>query len=189
MTERTEEIVELMDEVRDIVDGEPSVPEPTKRTLLEVWQHIFSNIEGSEKRAMNMQSSAQLISKYPFLEFKDVEPYLYEFNSRLIEMREVLEAEIALDPEAFKHVEDDAEHNHHHYLNLLTQWQVLLEEWEKEWHPSDGSAEIEFAAIMECHAFVLGQNGLLPHLDQIGFDLTEDENEAVIDAVMDAREV
>ena len=121
-------------------------------------------------------------------------PDTVEVHSRLFmlvdELAEILDAEIATDDECLKRtsVEEDREENGTHYLNLLREWQSHLLRTEMQWNPLAPYAAIDLAALSEVHGMFLGQNGLVGHLDSIGFQFTEADQEALVEALQAVRE-
>ena len=195
MNDRTQDIDLLMAAAEEIVESveydeeaaDDSAPVPT-HTLLEVWQAVLSNIEAAEKEKVEMRIAARLVGRYPQLKFQDLPKYAQSYNDRLKVMREILQREIESDPKCFTRVEDDGEANRHHYLNLLAQWQVQLQRFEAAWDPADRNSHITFAAIADVHEFVLGEKGLVAHLDAIEFEYSEEDSMAVRDAIIEQLE-
>ena len=92
------------------------------------------------------------------------------------------------DPSRAVIVEGDATENRHHYLNLLALWNGLAQRWENEWDYASPAAAIEFAAIVQANAFVLGEQGLVADLASIDFEMTPEDGEAIQAAILGALE-
>ena len=186
MNERTEEIVELFEDVESILADAPETQEhkpAAKRTLLEVWAKVLESIEAAESQQIPMPLAARIIASYPQIKVQEIQKYHRLYHGKLKALRSILLAEIATDEDCFKHVEDDAEKNHHHYLNLLVDWQRQIKEWESNWNSGATLAHVDMAAVADASSFFLGQQGLVAHLDQINFVFTDDESEAVMAAI------
>lgn len=167
---------------------EPTIPEPEKHTLLEVWREILSNIESAEGERIGIAFTISTLSHWPQLTAADMPAYLSEYSALLKEARNILHVEIDLDPEALKRTEKDAEENHEHYLNLLLQWQQLSISWERAWDVLDPAAIIKAAAISDAHKFILGGQGLVAHLDNIRFVFTDEERAGLAAALQEWQE-
>ena len=170
------------------VDGSEVQLPPATHTLLEVWSSILGDIETMRAEAISMASASQTLNSYPFLRLRHLSEFHERFYDHLLEYREVLEAEIATDPSCFKHVEDDAEKNREHYLNLLVAWQVLALRHQEAWDHADKDAAAEFAAISESTLFVVGDNGLIAHLGAIQFPMPAEDRDTVTQAILNAIE-
>ena len=189
MNDRTEEIEALMSQVTEVLSGIPETPERPEaepHTLLEIWAAVLSNIEHVEAQPVSMQMAARITSVYPQIKVQECGLYMTCYHSALRELRSILLDEIESDPDCFKYAEDDAVKNRHHYLNLLTQWQLQVQQWDKEWDCTELEAHIWLAAYADAGTFVLGKEGLVAHLDQINFEFT-DEDAAGIYAVLSAE--
>lgn len=153
---------------------------PITHSLLEVWQNILSNVEESLTKRLTPGAAAKAVSTWPKMNFPDVPVYLGLYHQFLLEYREILEDLITEHPEALEHLgPDDGESNHDIYLQLLIEWQKLQLAQEFVWDATEPDAAARLAAIADSNAFMLGQMGLVAHLDQIGFDYTPDEREKV----------
>ena len=167
-------------------DDASSLIEPTPRqiTLLETWSKLMSNIEAADAEKITMHMAARITGTYPQIKMQEVEEYAHRYHAILIAVREILESEIASDPKALGKGEDDAELNHHHYLNLLTLWQRMIRGMELDWDSNAPDSHLDFAAIVDASNFVLGSNGLVAHLDEIGFDYDETDAADVLAGII-----
>lgn len=187
--ERAEMMEQLSQMQADMgLNGDEVQPPPATHTLLEVWSSILGDIETMRAEPISMASASQTLNSYPFLRLHHLSEFHKRFYDHLLEYREILEAEIATDPSCFKHVEDDAEKNREHYLNLLVAWQVLALQHQEAWDHSDKDAAAEFAAISESTLFVVGDNGLIAHLGAIQFPMSAEDRDTVTQAILDAIE-
>lgn len=166
--------------------GEAAAEAP-KRTLLATWANLLGNIEASDAARVEPRVALRVISAWPQLTLQEVPEYFRRYHSRLAEMREVLTVEIETAPQALERVEDDAEENKAHYLNLLAQWQILALSWEMEWDITAEDAHIELASFADAANYVIGDSGIVGHLDAIQFQYTEDDQATVAAAVLDWR--
>ena len=186
-----DENTDIVDEAEDILADLPEEPadkEPAPmHTLLQIWKEILSNIEAAETEPIDIQIAGRIVHNYPMIKVQEVSKYMALYSALLIEMRDILLAEIDSDEKCLSRIEDDAEGNRHHYLNLLIDWQRLARQWEIKWDSNSPLAHIEMAAISDASTFVLGQKGLVAHLDEIKFRWTAEDAEMVLEAIQAAE--
>lgn len=189
MNDRSAEITELMEDVESFLSDAPetpTIPEVQPITVLETWLNVLGTADiGDEKPKVSMQFASHLIRTYPELKFRDLKAVDARFREKLLDFRDILQAEVDGEPAALKRMATDAVDNRHLYLNAILGWQQSTIEWERNWNPSDINAAIEFAACAEAHRFALSPMGLLAHLEAIGLEFGADDEQTVIDAVMD----
>lgn len=162
-------------------------PPPAKRTLLETWRELLASIEVSQGEKVTPPVATRVVSTWPKLAFQDLPAYHQIYHDLLIEMRNVLDEEIKVDPEALTHFEDDAEYNRARYINLLLCWQVLSMRWEHEWDAAAPDSHIRLAAIADASTFVMGQQGMVEHLGQIGFQFDEADRAALAEQLIEIK--
>ena len=183
MNDRAMEIGELMDDAEAIVANAMEEVEAPKHTLLESWRELLKVIELAMAERPQIGYCSQVMAKHPQIKVCQVERYHRDYHERLLALRAVLLDEIESDPECLKRLDDDAEGNRHHYLNLLVNWQKLVYQWENEWDCTANDANITMASIPDAARFVLGSQGMVGHLGAIGFRITE-EDAALIQAAV-----
>ena len=189
MNDRSAEITELMEDVESFLSDAPetpTIPEVQPITVLETWLKVLSTADiGDDEPKVSMQFASHLIRSYPELKFRDLKAVDARFREKLLDFRDILQAEVDGEPAALKRMATDAVDNRHLYLNAILGWQQSTVEWERNWDPSDENAAIEFAACAEAHRFALSPMGLLAHLEAIGLEFGPDDEQTVIDAVME----
>ena len=189
MNDRSAEITELMEDVESFLSDAPetpTIPEVQPITVLETWLKVLGTADiGDDEPKVSMQFASHLIRSYPELKFRDLKAVDARFREKLLDFRDILQAEVDGDPAALKRMDTDAVDNRHLYLNAILGWQQSTVEWERNWDPSDVDAAIEFAACAEAHRFALSPMGLLAHLEAIGLEFGPDDEQTVIDAVME----
>ena len=189
MNDRSAEITELMEDVESFLSDAPetpTIPEVQPITVLETWLKVLGTADiGDDEPKVSMQFASHLIRSYPELKFRDLKAVDARFREKLLDFRDILQAEVDGEPAALKRMATDAADNRHLYLNAILGWQQSTVEWERNWDPSDVNAAIEFAACAEAHRFALSPMGLLAHLEAIGLEFGPDDEQAVIDAVME----
>ena len=191
MSKRTDDIRDLMASVEEVFEEFPEgqgQQEIQQHTLLEVWSSLLDNIDQVRTQKPSMRDVAYISGRFPEVKFADAGRYAEEYYDRLEQYRDILQAEIDSNPKALKNVEGDATENRHHYLNLLALWNGLAQRWENEWDYASPDAAIEFAAIVQANAFVLGEQGLVAHLASIDFEMTPEDGEAIQAAILGAQE-
>ena len=189
MNDRSAEITELMEDVESFLSDAPetpTIPEVQPITVLETWRKVLGTADiGDDEPKVSMQFASHLIRSYPELKFRDLKAVDARFREKLLDFRDILQAEVDGEPAALKRMDTDAVDNRHLYLNAILGWQQSTVEWERNWDPSDVNAAIEFAACAEAHRFALSPMGLLAHLEVIGLEFGPDDEQTVIDAVME----
>ena len=189
MNDRSAEITELMEDVESFLSDAPetpTIPEVQPITVLETWLKVLGTADiGDNEPKVSMQFASHLIRSYPELKFRDLKAVDARFREKLLDFRDILQAEVDGEPAALKRLDTDAADNRHLYLNAILGWQQSTVEWERNWDPSDVNAAIEFAACAEAHRFALSPMGLLAHLEVIGLEFGPDDEQTVIDAVME----
>ena len=189
MNDRSAEITELMEDVESFLSDAPetpTIPEVQPITVLETWLKVLGTADiGDDEPKVSMQFASHLIRSYPELKFRDLKAVDARFREKLLDFRDILQAEVDGEPAALKRMATDAADNRHLYLNAILGWQQSTVEWERNWDPSDVNAAVEFAAGAEAHRFALSPMGLLAHLEAIGLEFGPDDEQTVIDAVME----
>ena len=189
MNDRSAEITELMEDVESFLSDAPetpTIPEVQPITVLETWLKVLGTADiGDDEPKVSMQFASHLIRSYPELKFRDLKAVDARFREKLLDFRDILQAEVDGEPAALKRLDTDAVDNRHLYLNAILGWQQSTVEWERNWDPSDVNAAVEFAACAEAHRFALSPMGLLAHLEVIGLEFGPDDEQTVIDAVME----
>ena len=189
MNDRSAEITELMEDVESFLSDAPetpTIPEVQPITVLVTWLKVLGTADiGDDEPKVSMQFASHLIRSYPELKFRDLKAVDARFREKLLDFRDILQAEVDGEPAALKRMATDAVDNRHLYLNAILGWQQSTVEWERNWDPSDVNAAIEFAACAEAHRFALSPMGLLAHLEAIGLEFGPDDEQTVIDAVME----
>lgn len=189
MNDRAAEITELMEDVESFLSDAPetpTIPEVQPITVLETWLKVLGTADiGDDEPKVSMQFASHLIRSYPELKFRDLKAVDARFREKLLDFRDILQAEVDGEPAALKRMATDAADNRHLYLNAILGWQQSTVEWERNWDPSDVNAAVEFAACAEAHRFALSPMGLLAHLEAIGLEFGPDDEQTVIDAVVE----
>jgi hypothetical protein len=174
-----EDLPELPEELQKEVDAALGQAPELTHTILEVWASVLSNIEANEGEHISPRYANSIVSNWPKLSYQDVSAYTRQYFTFLKALREILTAEIDKDPEALKNVENDAEDNRGHYLELIGAWQEQIEKWEQAWDCDDAGSHIQLAALADATSFFVGAQGLVEHLSQINFEFTDEDREAL----------
>lgn len=150
--------------------------EPTQRSVLELWSIVLGNAAAIGAEPIPINVAHKVVASWPFLSFQETQRY-HEIYHHIFEgVSDLLHDVIDGDAQAFEWVgEQDAEHNHQHYLDALVQWHVRLDDYEAEWRATDPESHIWVAAIADARATLFSQTGYAGHLDSIQFQLGDDE--------------
>ena len=174
-----EDLPELPADLQAEVNRELNQTPELTHTILEIWQSILSNIEANEDEHISPRYANSIVSNWPRLNFQDVKAYTKVYFTYLKTLRLILTNEIAKDPAALERVEDDAEENREHYLELIGAWQEQIESWEQNWDSDAPNAHILLAALADATSFFVGAQGLVEHLSQINFQFTDEDREVL----------
>jgi uncharacterized protein with von Willebrand factor type A (vWA) domain len=177
--ENTEELPELPADLQAEVDRELGQTQDLTHTVLEIWASVLSNIEANEGEHISPRYANSIVSNWPRLSFQEVSAYTRQYFTYLKALREQLTEVIAQNPSALENVENDAEANREHYLELIGGWQEQIEIWELNWDSDDHGSHISLAALADATSFFVGAQGLVEHLTQIGFQFTDEDREAL----------
>lgn len=191
MTEQPTEHIEMSDQdekdLQKMLDGGK---EPEFHTVLEVWQEVLSNAPVLANDPVTPQWASKMVGTYPGVTFADT-PLLHRgYFQKIMELGEILNTEISHDPDCLTYdkAEDDAANNSQHYKNLLRDWQLTFLQWEMDWDPTTTGAACELGAISEVHKMFFGQTGIVPYLDQIKFEFTDQDQQELADALAALRD-
>jgi hypothetical protein len=174
-----EDLPELPADLQAEVNAALGQAPELSHTILEIWQSILSNIEANEEEHISPRYANSIVSNWPRLQFQDVKAYTLVYFSYLKALRLILTEEIAKDPAALERVENDAEENREHYLELIGAWQEQIESWEQNWDSDASNSHILLAALADATSFFVGAQGLVEHLSQINFQFTDEDREAL----------
>jgi hypothetical protein len=195
MTETTIDTTEAVIDDGDIFDfieggGGEDVP---YNTILRVWREVLAPAEDERKARVTPQWASRICSSYHGVSFADMPAFKDLYFDKIRDLALVVDAEIESDAECLNMMtaEEDVEHNSHHYLNILVNWQLTFLQWELDWDPVNVWAAVEIAAIAEIHKMFFDQTGLSALLDNIQFEVTDADREYManaLQALKDARE-
>lgn len=179
----------------DIPDDLSELPESHEpapyRTLLEIWRAVLEPATAGEMRdePISPQWATKMVTTYPEVRFADVLAIHHGVFDLAAELAALLDEEIALDDECLNRTsaEEDARENAGHYRSLLAAWQTELIRRELQWRPDKEGAAVTLAVLSEVQQMFLGQQGLVAHLDSIGFQFTEDDQAELQKVLTEAR--
>ena len=159
-----------------------------RQPLLVIWRELLSNIDTERNARITLAQAQKITSTWPQLEYGDVPAYLDMYYEFLQEMRGIVLAELDSDPKAEEQFgDDDAVENRQHYINILFNWNLATSRWEKQWNTTAHNAAIGVAAIVDAHSFFLSQTGLVAHLNEIGFQFTEEDSAKLAQELAEAE--
>lgn len=166
---------------------EAEAPKPPTRTLLETWIALFDSIQTVREQKINMAMTMNILGRHDALVVGDLTTFFRRYYEILDDARSIVNYEVATDAGCLNNREEDVVDNKNHYLNIFIGWLQMLAELEEEWHVDNFEADIEMAAIIEARAFLVGEQGVIQHLQTINFQFGEDER-ALVDAAMAGEE-
>lgn len=173
------ESIEIPDDVSELTDGgHEATP---YRSLLEIWRAVIEPAAHGEMRKdpISPQWATKMVTTYPGIGFAQVSAIHHGVFDLAAELGDLLDEEIASDDECLKvtSAEEDVEQNSGHYRNMLIAWQTHLMLLELSWNPDEPGAAVDLAVLSEVQQMFLGQTGLVAHLDSIGFQYTEEDQQ------------
>jgi hypothetical protein len=178
-------------EIEEFIDHGGEAPDgPSFHTILEVWREVLKPAAGQATEPVTPAWANRIIASYQGVTYADMVRYQESYFGKIGELVQLLLDEIASDEECLNHLspEEDAEHNAHHYKNLLLQWQLAITQWELDWDTLSPDAAIEVAAISEVHKMFFGQTGLTQFLDNIQLEFTEADQAQLAEALQALRD-
>lgn len=188
------EVVELSEQDKvDLakLDAGIEVPEDAVfHPILMVWREILKPARDELEARITPQWASRIVASYKDVAYADMPTMRDRYYGKIIELLEILEAEIATDDECLSYTtpEDDVENNSQHYRNLLRDWQLRFLGWELEWDCTDPKAGTELAAISEVHKAFFGETGVTQYLDNIRFEYTERDQTELAEALAALKE-
>lgn len=173
-----------------VVPGEGDDGAPAFHTILEVWREVLTPGEAIKNEKITPQWATRMVSKYAGLTFQDMPDFRDRYFAKVEELLQRVVDVIDADPECVNLTtpEEDAEINSRHYVDLLTEWQILVLGWEMDWDCTDPAASAELAAISETHTMFFGSMGLTSLLDNIPFQYTDMHKDALALALQSYKE-
>jgi hypothetical protein len=174
------------DTVQDILDEANA---PTYHAILEVWREVLKPAQTERTKRISPQWANRICTTYREINFADMLEFRERYFDKIEELLGILLTEIETDDESLNVTspEEDVEHNAHHYLNVLTNWQKAFLQWELDWRPDYEDAAVELGAISEVHRMFFDQNGLTALLDQIKFEFTDNDRDLLATELNDMR--
>jgi len=184
MSEHTQETDLTVEDILAEADNAPY------HTILEVWREVLKPAVAERTVKITPQWANRICSTYQQISFRDVPAFRDDYFDKIEELAEILAVEIASDDECLNlaTAEEDVEHNGHHYMNLLIEWQKALLSWELEWDTADEKAAIHLAAIAEVHRMFFDNTGLTSLLDNIKFEVTDADRDELAGALQELRD-
>ena len=156
--------------------------------LLKVFKKLLEPVKDLKTEKPTMQYCSRIIDNYTGIEFKDMDRYNEQYCDYVLEPMNILDIEIKSDDECLSvtNEEEDLEQNRAHYLNLILQWQIAMQQWSFDWDCLDKNAAIKLAAQNEAGLLVFGEKGLAGFFSSINFNLSEDEQQTITNTVMES---
>lgn len=165
MTESSDQMIEEI-----LPEGEPSF-----HPILQVWRAVLEPAERERTTPITPQWANRIVNTYTGLTFADMPQFQATYFDKVDDLKKILDFEIESDDECLNATssEEDKEHNSDHYINVLTNWQLTVLDWELDWDCTSPDAAIDLATAAEVHRMFFGETGLTALLDQIQFEFTD----------------
>lgn len=173
--------------VQDILE---EAGQSTYHAILEVWREVLKPAASERLKRITPQYANRICTTYNGMQYSDMLNFRDLYFDHILELARILDIEIDSDDECLNIVsaEEDVAQNSHHYINVLTEWQKAFLQWELNWDCADPDAGLQLAAISEVHRMFFDQNGLTALLDQIKFEFTDADRDALAEALAALRD-
>lgn len=158
------------------VSIEEIIPEDsTFHPILQVWRAILEPAETERLSRISPQWASRIVNTHTEIQFADMPAFRDAYFDKVADLKKILDYEISTDDECLNVTtpEEDVEHNSDHYINVLTNWQLTVLDWEMDWDCAADWAAVDLAATAEVHRMFFGETGLTALLDQIPFQFTD----------------
>lgn len=173
------------------VSIEEIIPEDTTfHPLLQVWRAVLEPAEKERLTKITPQWASRIVNTFAGLTFADMPAFRDAYFDKVADLKKILDYEIETDDECLKVTtpEEDAEQNAEHYLNVLTNWQLTVLDWELDWDCAAPLAAVDLASTAEVHRMFFGETGLTALLDQIPFQFTDVHREMLASTLQSHRD-
>jgi len=165
-------------------------------TCLEVWSQVLGNVEKVSKEKVQAHVANKIVHSWPKISFQETPRYHALYHEMLLEAEQALKGILKKYPKAFKNRGDvgaedsDAVANRDAYVDVMFEWNMLLNRHEHAWDAAHPESHIQIAVFADAFAFLLGEQGLIQHLGQpqVGFQFTEADQQALQERLQAARE-
>ena len=167
----------------DMIEGQvidlPSVEDRDYIPLFVTYEKLLESVHSPSANRVTPQFATRITGQYR-LDYKDLDDYLQLFNSYIIQaihrLQEVFEG---VNDKLITSAEEDVAELGDRYTQLISVWQTDAYQRELDWDTLSKNAGIQIAAMSEFHNMFFSDTGALAMLDQIGYDLSEDDRDAL----------
>ena len=160
------------------------VETPTQRTVLLIWSELFGDdLRKVLEEPISIGVANHVVASWPRISYQETQRYHELYHQVLLDLGDYAHLTLAANLDSLGWVgEDDGKYNHEVYKGLLVEWQLHLDHLESEWRATDPESHIWVAVIASARAMVFSQQGLVGHLDTIGFTMDDGEFVAAVQA-------
>lgn len=181
-----------VDDILKTPEG-PQAENHAYRSILEIWRAIMSGAPSEAEKRITPQWATRMAAKHTQVTIADAGNLQDYYFGYIMDLAKILEFEIETDSECLNvtSVAEDTERNSIHYKNILITWQKQFLQWEIEWDYRSADAAVQVAALSEVHTMFFDPSGITGLLDQINFQFTDDDREALqteLQGMLDAAE-
>lgn len=167
----------------DVIEGQvielPSVEGRDYIPLFVTYEKLLESVHSPSANRVSPQLATRIAGQYR-LDYKDLDDYLQLFNSYIIQaihrLQEVFEG---VNDKLITSAEEDVAELGDRYTKLISVWQTDAYQRELDWDTLSKNAGIQIAAMSEFHNMFFSDTGALAMLDQIGYELSEDDRDAL----------
>lgn len=167
----------------DMIEGQvidlPSVEDRDYIPLFVTYEKLLESVHSPSANRVTPQLATRITGQYR-LDYKDLDDYLQLFNSYIIQaihrLQEVFEG---VNDKLITSAEEDVAELGDRYTQLISVWQTDAYQRELDWDTLSKNAGIQIAAMSEFHNMFFSDTGALAMLDQIGYELSEDDRDAL----------
>lgn len=150
-------------------------------SVLKVWQELLRNAPAEAAQKVTPSWAMRITGKFPFVKFSEMNDYRDIYFNKIAQLSALLDEVISNNPDSLKvhSAEEDMAENSDRYKSLLLEWQKIILSWELDWDCAEPNAHLEVPAISEVHKMFFAQDGITAFLDQVGFEFTEEDRDAL----------
>lgn len=163
-----------------------------EHTLLEQWEKLLEKELEDYRRPGDLDSHTMILQTFPWLRYSDVDRvrrYLAEFTlESLTTLREAILRNLKRDEtksDVYADPENDFKRNKDIYHELIAQWILLQNLWNRKWEDSNSSVRPTLhPAVAIAAARFTGEKGFLENLRYLKDSIiTEEDNKEIEDRI------
>lgn len=185
-----EQVGELVVEIPGQEQETPSAEQENYISVLEVWKNVLDNVDDDAANKPTFHQGLRLINTYRDVHYKDIPLLLTLWREKVSAMRDIVAEAIEIGDLEVANEAEDRTVNDAAYRQIITEVEKLSADWEDRFDFTHPDAAIEAASIPEAYQVFHGNQhnpGLVAHLATIGFQFTQEDQEALVELLAEHR--